>query len=119
MRSSCKNLNELVQLMQKNPDLPVVPLVAGELVGDDYSYWLGRFGSAHVDEYIVQGEDKPIIFKSDDDVFGTLEAVLPDNVLNALPDDLTEEKCRPLYEALPWQKAIVVFIEPADFAPRA
>ncbi len=42
---------ELFKLMQENPDLPVVPMVDGEIVpGDDYGYWQGDWGAARVDE---------------------------------------------------------------------
>jgi len=39
--------------MQENPDLPVVPMVDGEIVaGDDHGYWQGAWGYARVDEYL-------------------------------------------------------------------
>ncbi len=44
---------ELLKLIQENPELPVVPMVAGEVVpNDEYGYWLGRWGKAKVDEYL-------------------------------------------------------------------
>ena len=36
------NWEELFRLMQENPDLPVVPMVDGEIVGDDSGYWVGK-----------------------------------------------------------------------------
>lgn len=45
------NTVELIRLIQENPDLPVVPLVNGEICWDDFCYWLGSFGTASV-EYI-------------------------------------------------------------------
>ena len=68
------------------------------------------FGAAEVDEYIVSRQDDHIYFKSDDDVFDVLEHVLSDEEFNALPQ--TEAECRPYFAALPWIKAIIVYIDP-------
>ena len=47
-----KQKNEaFLKLVKKNPTLPIVPLVDNEIVGEDYGYWLGAFGSASVGEY--------------------------------------------------------------------
>lgn len=39
-----KNRDELFRLMRENPDLPVVPMVDGELSGDEYGYYTGAWG---------------------------------------------------------------------------
>lgn len=105
-----KNRDELFRLMKENPDLPVIPMVDGEVVGDDCGYWLGAWGFAKLDEYITT--DEKVLFKSDDDVFDTLECVLPCDKFYQLPD--VESECRKIYDALPWIKAIVVYIERED-----
>ena len=49
-----KQKNEaFLKLIKKNPTLPIVPLVDNEIVGEDYGYWLGSFGSASVGEYAI------------------------------------------------------------------
>lgn len=53
-----------------------------------------------------------MIFKSDDDVFDTLEQCLPEAEFEALPEN--ESECRPFYDALPWVKAIIVNINLPD-----
>ena len=104
---------ELFKLMQENPDLPVVPMVDADIVaGDDYGRWMGSWGSASVDEYLIPPDDRPMIFKSDDDVFDTLEQCLPEAEFEALPEN--ESECRPFYDALPWVKAIIVNINLPD-----
>ena len=108
-----KNHDDLFKLMQENPDLPVVPMVDADIVaGDDYGRWMGSWGSASVDEDLIPPDDRPMIFKSDDDVFDTLEQCLPEAEFEALPEN--ESECRPFYDALPWVKAIIVNINLPD-----
>ena len=47
------NTKELLKLIAENPDLPVVPLVDYEIVGEDCGRWLGSFGNAYVGEYAL------------------------------------------------------------------
>lgn len=102
------NREELFKLMQENPDLPVVPMVDSDIVADDCGYWLGSWGWACVDEYFISERAERIFFKSDDDVFDTLERHLSYEEFEALPE--SEEECRPYYDKLPWTKAIIVYI---------
>lgn len=113
-KSISENQTELFKLIQDNPDLPVMPMVDGEIVaGDDYGYWQGAWGTVRIDEYLKpKSEYDYIRFKSDDDVFDVLEHYLTDEEFEALPE--TEEECRPIYNALPWIKVIVVYITLPD-----
>ena len=103
---------ELFRLMRENPELPVVPLVDWEITGDDNGYWLGAWGSARIDEYLLISNREEVVFKNDDDVLDVLERYLSDEEFEKLPE--TEEECRPFYDALPWTKAIIVYINPHD-----
>lgn len=107
-----QNREELFNLMRENPELPVVPMVDGEIAGDDSGYWLGAWGCARVDEYLLTQNSEWMVFKSDDDVFDVLERHLTDEEFEKLPE--TEEECRPYYDALPWTKAIIVYINLPD-----
>lgn len=105
---------KLLNLIKENPDLPVVPMVNDEIVGDDScSYWLGHWGRSAVTEYFI-GKER-IHFKNDDD---------EENVLCDLPGcgysktadgrdiyDLSDEEWTTLYNSLEWVKAIVVYID--------
>lgn len=104
----------LLELIQQNPDLPIVPMVDAEIVGgDDFGRWMGAWGYARVDEYLIPPQDyEPMLFKSDDDVFDVLEKCLPEAEFDALPEN--ESECRPVYDALPWIKAILVDINLPD-----
>lgn len=105
---------ELFRLMRENPELPVVPMVDWEITGDDNGYWLGAWGSARIDEYLLISNREEVVFKNDDDVLDVLERYLSDEEFEKLPE--TEEECRPFYDALPWTKAIIVYINPHDRA---
>ena len=107
-----KNREELFKLMRENPELPVVAMVDGEIPGDDSGYWLGAWGFARVDEYLLTHNSERMVFKSDDDIFDVLERHLSDEEFEKLPE--TEEECRPFYDALPWTKAIIVYINLPD-----
>lgn len=107
-----QNRNELIRLIQENPELPVAPMVNGELVGDDCGYWLGTLGTAVIDEYFLPNHSDQIMYKSDDNVFEALNAHLTEEEFETLPE--TEAECRPYYDALPWIKAIIVYIDAPD-----
>lgn len=105
-----QNRETLFTLMAENRDLPVVAMVDGAIAGDDCGYWLGSWGHAQVDEYLIPKRDyESLIFKSDDDVFNTLERYLSAAEYDALPE--SEDECRKVYDALPWVKAIIVNID--------
>lgn len=100
---------ELFKLISENPELPIVPMVDGEIPADDSGRWLGAWGHSRVDEYLLTQNHEWVVFKSDDDVFGVLEKHLSDEEYEKLPE--TETECRPYYDALPWIKAIIVNID--------
>ena len=102
---------ELFKLMQENPDLPVIPFVDTEVVaGDGFGKWMGSWGNARVDEFLIPARDwEPIIYKSENfDVSDTLEKYLSYEEFDKLPDVPSEWLKR--YDVLPWQKAIIVDI---------
>ena len=103
-----KYTHNLLKLISENPDLPIIPVVDGEIPGDDCGYWLADWGSSRVDSYLISKRNNEMLFKSDDDVFDVLEKSLTDEELENLPDE--ESECIPIYDSLPWKKAIVVYI---------
>ena len=107
-----KNIAELLKLIQENPDLPIIPMVDGEAVCDDSGYWVAAWGKAVIEEFIINPKHGDMMFKSDDDVFDTLEKWLSAEEFEKLPED--EAECRQYYEKLPWKKAILVYIDPAE-----
>ena len=58
---------EIIKLIEENPDLPVVPMVDGEVVADDsYQYWMGKWGKCEVTEYYL-GEERVHLKDVDDE----------------------------------------------------
>lgn len=97
-----ENITSLLELIKENPDLPIAPMVSGEIA----------WGCARVDEYLICNKSDYLAYRSDDDVFDTLEMYLGREEFNALPED--EDACREVYNNLPWTKAIIVYIETRD-----
>lgn len=44
-----QNRDELFRLIKENPDLPVVPMVDGEICGDDSGYWMAGWGESRME----------------------------------------------------------------------
>lgn len=105
---------EIIKLIEENPDLPIVPMVDGEVVGDDsYQYWMGAWGKAVVTEYYL-GREKVHIKEDvdEEDVLTDLEGCK----YSCDPQgrdvcDLSDEEWDALYKSVPWIKAIVVYID--------
>lgn len=99
---------ELFRLMRENPELPVVPMVDGELAGDDFGRWLGKWGSCSIGKYII-GEERVHFFDGED--WQEIENTLTDGQITYEEfDNATEAETKAIYEALPWVKAIIVDI---------
>lgn len=105
-------MNDLIKLIAENPDLPIVPMVDAEVVGDDcYAYWMGKWGECEVTEYYL-GRER-VHFHTDDE-----EDVLNDMVGCKYGHDgrgrdiyeLTDAEWEELYKTIPWTKCIVVYI---------
>ena len=105
-------MSDIIKLIAENPDLPIVPMVDAEVVGDDTSvYWMGRWGRCEVTEYYLGR--KKVHFRTDDE-----EDVLNDMVGCKYSYDeqgrdiyeLTDEEWDELYKSIPWTKCIAIYI---------
>ena len=104
-----KNREELFKIMREHPELPVIPFVDGEIPPEDTGYWQGSWGRAEVDEYVIAERAERFLFRSDDDGFDALRVYMSWDDFDKLPED--EETCRrEYYDKLPWNKAIIVYI---------
>lgn len=98
----------LIKLVVDNPVLPIISLVATEVVGgDDYGYWLGNISRAVV-EMVYTTSDGVVYFYKEDNT----EEVLTDALGYDWEDKLeTEKEIAEAYESLPWKEVIAVYIE--------
>ena len=101
-----EKINELLSLIKSNPDLPILPMVDYEIIGEDYGRWAGSWGHAYVGEYIMGNER--VWFYDDDD---ERERVLEDCVGGADFWREPEDDVKRAYDALPWIRAIIVNID--------
>lgn len=101
-----ENTRELVELISKNPELPILPMVSYEVVaGDEFAYWGGSWGEARIDSYFVN--DERVVYKSEDEP----ETVVEKTVGYERFNEMTDEEVKEAWEKLPWIKAIIVKIE--------
>ena len=95
-------LDEFIELVRANPDLPVVPMVDGELVADSsFRRWMGSIGSASIERYFV-GDDAVYFF--DENCRSDVQDCLNDSRVVWDDDELDDEKALKLYRSLPWKK---------------
>lgn len=104
---------ELLRLVAENPSLPVVPMVYSEVVQDDgYSSWIGAFGDARVGEYVLiemYGENRYFERDGQDEIEEYFVDKYCDEAeceYNPQLSEIAHEKA----EALPWKKAILVYV---------
>ncbi|MBR3445598.1 MAG: hypothetical protein IKH14_07035 [Prevotella sp.] len=99
-----KNIEKLLELIEENPDLPIIPFVHSEVVADDmYTWWMADFGVVEITEYVIG---------SDGQVYEKEEEPQDDVLFDFCPDweDWPDEKIEETYKNLPWEKCIVVHI---------
>lgn len=101
------NLLSLFELIQQNPDLPIVPMVNYEIVADDFAlYWMGSWGEARVDSYILRDDRVWYLSDGKEEIFENIFEFPFD-----LPKEQEEQFIEDSVSSLPWIKAIMVKIE--------
>lgn len=104
---TANNLSNLLALMQSHPNLTVVPMVRKEVVENTgHNYWMGSWGAASIDEFIIT--DEGVVFKDDDGPDGELLwSIIDSEKMEAM----TIREMEATYNGLPWKKAIIVYID--------
>lgn len=103
-------LLKLSDLIKNNPDLPVKVFVNGEFSGEYYTE--GHIIKADINEYVECPNAGTICFKDYDDVLEALSNYYTLEEFYKLP--MEAEDCLPYYEALPWKKAIIIYVVSVD-----
>lgn len=100
-----KQVENLLELIKKHPTLPIVPMVDYDVAADDsYSTWMGAWGDARVDKYLII-KDR-VYFYDEDDMEQVLEARFGYDTLS----EMTDNGCLSSYRSMPWTEAIIVSI---------
>lgn len=108
------NSQKLIQLIQENPELEVLPLVSPYCIPEEgKNYWVSNLG---VEEIYVNKEKEKIYIKSIDmeELIDEKFAILVENlsVIEFLEvREYWEEEAEKQVNNLPWKKVILVYIE--------
>lgn len=101
-----KKIKQLVNLMEENPNIPVIPMIDSEVVrSDDFAYWQGSFGDSAVKEFTffeMYGDYPEMVYKDDTD--GIKEYLLENDCCS------TDAEAEKIIEELEWKRAIIVDI---------
>ena len=114
MNTDNQKIKELIGLSDENPDLPIITMVATEIVAEDsFKYWLGSIGRIEKDilwqndEYVSIGYDEIFYdlscnFENDPEN----EDLSDEDFKKIIDADIQAKKeCKEIYEA------IIVYIE--------
>lgn len=102
-----KTLNDLIELIKENPDLPVIPMTWGEVCQDCERYWMGSLSDCGIEEYIYYAE--AIWFKSQG--IEELENIIANEEFGVFNAEEIEKRVNEKINSLKWKKVIVVWIE--------
>lgn len=93
-----EKLMQLLELMQANPELPVIPCVDGDVVGgDEYYCWLGSWGESAVQEFII-GKERT--YYREDDICEMNDVLYLDGINKLLDTKFTPEDMEYIYTNL-------------------
>lgn len=104
-----ENIKHLLQIVKENPELEILPMVQNEVYGgDDYTWWLGNWGKATIDEY--WDKEEVVYFKSES--YQQLIIDYADEISEELNlnSEQKGKKAKEYVDNLDWIKAIVVKI---------
>lgn len=103
------NIKHLIQLMDENPDLPVIPMVGQDIVADCTGEWVAHFGKAEIKKMCIYGEK--VIFREDKNAIKTVEALELEGLTEGRAREESIEKLNGYLDELEWLEAIIVHIE--------
>lgn len=103
------NIKHLIQLMDENPDLPVIPMVGQDIVADCTGEWVAHFGKAEVKKMCIYGEN--VIFREEKNAIKTVEALELEGLTEGRTREESIEKLSGYLDELDWLEAIIVHIE--------
>jgi hypothetical protein len=84
-------------------------MVHYEVIGDDSGYWCGKWGTAAVEEYLLDDEHFRIKSRNEDAMYDEIADNIFDNNPDWTPQQI-EVETKKRMEVLVWKKAIIVYI---------
>lgn len=119
MRAINRVVRDLLKLSAANPTLPIVAMVRSEVVdGEDYGCWAGMVVGAEIEELWTCWEYDGRTWtreEDEDDLADFMESIgQTEEVekIQSLPDGpLFERAAMKFIAGLPWEKAIVLFVD--------
>lgn len=103
------NIKHLIQLMDENPDLPVIPMVGQDIVADCTGEWVAHFGKAEIKKMCIYGEK--VIFREEKNAIKTVEALELEWLTEGRTREESIERLNGYLDELDWLEAIIVHIE--------
>ena len=103
------NIKHLIQLMDENPDLPVIPMVGQDIVADCTGEWVAHFGKAERKKMCIYGEK--VIFREEKNAIKTVEALELEWLTEGRTREESIERLNGYLDELDWLEAIIVHIE--------
>lgn len=106
-------VTELLQLMQANPGLPVIPMVDSEIcASDEFTSWVGSFGRPRLDE-LYKDDERTYLRSEDmealvDKRFNDLERKYNDA---GVKDEIIQETAYDQVVNYNWKKVITLSID--------
>lgn len=104
-----ENIKHLIQLMEENPDLPVIPMVGQDIVADCTGEWVANFGKAEIKKMCIYGEN--VIFREEKNAIKTVEALELEGLTEGRTREESIENLNGYLDELDWLEAIIVHIE--------
>lgn len=107
-------VEDLIQLIQENPDMEIMCKVDGDIVADDgYAWWMGKLNTnikPEIDEYSLVIDER-IIFKSDNDYTDWFEDIFDIDDYADVPDEEWDDFAKKkVDEVANWKKVIFISI---------
>lgn len=104
-----ENIKHLIQLMDENPDLPVIPMVGQDIVADCTGEWVAHFGKSEVKKMCIYGEK--VILREEKNAIKTVEELELEGLTVGRTIRESLEKLNGYLDELEWLEAIIVHIE--------
>ena len=104
-----EKVSELLELIKKNPNLRIIPMVDTDVVADDsFSWWIAEWGKASVEEIYPIDERLYIRSKDEDELVEQL--VWNEEFINGLSEEQAIKKAENVVSNYKWEKVIAVKI---------